>query len=392
MSPRPVKALLISGAYFPPQVGGISRFMAEVASALGPDHVCSLTGVATSGTTNHSRGPAVYRYPSIVGPSRMTKAAGWAAALLQIMIRERPQVVILASVDDSHFGLWLHRWFRMPFIVFAYGNEILETINEGHQRQQLALRVANRVLATSKYSAGVAEEAGAKPGRIEVLFPGCDIDFFRPMRSRKDLREKLLGARHNHRVILTVGNLVSRKGHDMVIRALPDLFRRVPDLVYLIAGDGPYRGELEALARDLGVFDRLAFVGRVPEADLPDLYALCDVFVMVSRARVEENDVEGFGMVLLEANACGKPVVGGRSGGMSDALVEGVTGLLVDPLDLEDITEALARLLTDQDLATRFGEEGRLRVVRDFQWPQIGRRLLSILNAVQREGPKKISE
>ena len=385
-SSQRVKALLISGAYYPPQVGGISRFMERVASSLGPEHVCCLTGVASVGAVNGSGGPVVYRYPSLTGRSRHVKAVGWITSLTRIMIRERPQVVILASVDDSHFGLWLHRWFRIPFIVFAYGNEILETIQQQYKRQQMALRLANRVLATSRYTAGIAHTAGADPERTKVVWPGCDSDLFRPMVARDDLRQKLLGARHRERVILTVGNLVSRKGQDMVIRALPDLCRRVPDLVYLIVGDGPYRGELEKLAVDLGVRDRVVFVGRVPDQELPELYSLCEVFVMVSRARLEENDVEGFGIVLLEANACGKPVVGGRSGGVPDALVEGITGLLVDPLKPAEITEALARLLTNQDLATSLGKHGRERVIQEFQWRQVGADLLSTLKAVRREG------
>lgn len=383
-SPQPVKALLISGAYFPPQVGGISRFMERVVAALGPDHVCCLTGVA--GVGDGKQGPVVYRYPSLLGRSKVIKAAGWFAALIKIMIRERPQLVILASVDDSHFGLWLHRWLHLPFVVFTYGNEILETIQQNYQRQRLALSLANRVLATSRYTAGITEQAGADPERTKVVWPGCDSDFFRPLVAKDDLRLRLLGARHRDRVILTVGNLVSRKGHDMVIRALSELSRRVPDLVYLIAGGGPYRGELEKLATDLGVSDRVIFAGRVPDVDLPDLYALCDVFVMVSRERLEENDVEGFGMVLLEANACGKPVVAGRSGGVPDALEDGVTGLLVDPLSLKEITEALTKLLADQDLAKRFGEHGRARVIREFQWPQVAEDLLDIINAVREEG------
>lgn len=129
----------------------------------------------------------------------------------------------------------------------------------------------------------------------------------------------------------------------------------------------------------------MLFAGRVPDEDLPDLYALCEVFVMVSRERIEENDVEGFGIVLLEASACGKPVVGGRSGGVPDALADGVSGFLVDPLSQEEITEALARLLTDRDLAQRLGEHGRSRVVHEFQWGQVREDLLGTLNTVRRE-------
>jgi phosphatidylinositol alpha-1,6-mannosyltransferase len=314
------------------------------------------------------------------------KAVGWFVALMQIMIRERPQIVILASVNDSNFGLWLYRWLRIPFIVFAYGNELLETIQKKHKQAQEALRLANRVLAISRYTAGIAQEAGADPERIKIVWPGCDSDFFRPMVARNDLRRKVLGAQHRDRVILTVGNLVSRKGQDMVIRALPALCRRVPDLVYMIVGDGPYRGELEKLALDLGVRDRVVFAGQVSDEDLPDVYALCEVFILASREHLEGNDVEGFGMVLLEASACGKPVVGGRSGGVPDALVDGVTGLLVDPLNPEEITGALASVLTDHDLAAHLGEQGRLRVVQDFQWGRVSEYLLSTLKSVQREG------
>jgi len=296
------------------------------------------------------------------------------------------QVVIVASVEDGHFGLWLRRWLRIPFVVFAYGNEILETIQRAYPRQQQTLRVANLVLASSRYTAELAQRAGADPARVKVLWPGCDSEFFRPMVGNDDLRRKLLGTHYGDRVILTVGNLVSRKGQDMVIRALPDLCRRVPDVVYLIAGGGPYRGELEKLAMDLGVLDRIVFAGRVSDEDLPDLYALCEVFVMVSRARIEENDVEGFGIVLLEASACGKPVIGGQSGGVADALADGVSGLLVDPLSQGEITEALARLLTDGDLAKRLGEQGRSRVVNEFQWGQRRDELLDILKAVHSEG------
>jgi phosphatidylinositol alpha-1,6-mannosyltransferase len=124
----------------------------------------------------------------------------------------------------------------------------------------------------------------------------------------------------------------------------------------------------------------------VPDEDLPDLYAISDVFVMPSREILEENDVEGFGVVFLEANACGKPTIGGQSGGVQDAVVDGITGLLVDPNNPEELANALARLLTDHELAKRLGEQGRLRVVHEFNWAKVGDRVHVILNAAQREG------
>jgi phosphatidylinositol alpha-1,6-mannosyltransferase len=120
----------------------------------------------------------------------------------------------------------------------------------------------------------------------------------------------------------------------------------------------------------------------VADEDLPDVYALSDVFVMPSRERLEEKDVEGFGLVFLEANACAKPVIGGRSGGIPDAIVDGITGLLVDPQDPADIADALARLLVDKDLAIRLGRQGRSRVVRDFNWTRVGDRVQGILETI----------
>jgi phosphatidylinositol alpha-1,6-mannosyltransferase len=199
-----------------------------------------------------------------------------------------------------------------------------------------------------------------------------------------ELRQKLLGDRHKDKVILSVGNLVPRKGHDMVIRALPRVRQVVPEVTYLIVGEGSYGVQLENLATALGVRDRVIFAGPSAE-DLPDIYALADVFVMVSREQLQSCDVEGFGLVFLEASACAKPVVGGRSGGIPDAIVDGVTGLLVNPHDPEDIANALARFLSDTDLATRFGQQGRSRVVKYFGWDRIADQVQGILQSVFQE-------
>jgi phosphatidylinositol alpha-1,6-mannosyltransferase len=196
------------------------------------------------------------------------------------------------------------------------------------------------------------------------------------------LRQRLLGEWHREHIILSVGNLVSRKGHDMVIRALPRLLDIMGDVTYLIVGDGPHRAELEALALALGVRERVAFAGRVPDEDLPDIYALCDAFVLPSREQLDSCDVEGFGMVFLEANASGKPVVAGRSGGIGDAVLDGETGLLVDPLDPDCIASSIGKLLANPQLASRMGEQGRERAVREFSWPAVAARLRGILRQV----------
>jgi phosphatidylinositol alpha-1,6-mannosyltransferase len=295
-------------------------------------------------------------------------------------------MVQLATAYEGHLGLWLRRWLKLPYVVYAHGNEILDAIRvKNWPKPLLALQRADRVLAVSQFTASLVQKAGVPADRMEIVYPGCDVDRFRPLTPGMELRQKFLGSRYRDRVVLTVGNLVTRKGHDMVVRALPRLLETIPDVTYLIIGDGPYRPQLEALTAAMGVGDRVIFLGKVSDRDLPDIYALSDVFVMPSRDQSEQCDVEGFGVVFLEASSCGKPVIGGRSGGIPEAVADGVTGLLVDPYDPEDIASALSRLLMDSELSTRLGRQGRLRVARDFTWERVGTQVRAILESIPRE-------
>jgi phosphatidyl-myo-inositol dimannoside synthase len=376
-----MKSLLITHFYFPPRKGGISHLMAGLASALGPDRVCCLTGVpAQNGAVNDSLQLRVYRRPTAFAEPKWLRALGWGTSIAQIILREHVKVVQVASVGEINLGLWLRRWCKLPFVVYAHGNDVLWAMRSPGLR--LALQQADRVLANSRFTANLVQRAGVDLDRIETVYPGCDSNCFQPRQSRMELREKLLGPRYGGRVILSVGALVVRKGQDMVIRALPRVRESIPEVKYLIVGGGRYRPQLESLAEAMGVRDHVIFARQVPTEELADIYALSDVFVMPSRERLEANDVEGFGMVFLEASACAKPVIGGRSGGIPDAIVDGVTGLLVDPHDPEDIANALVRLLTDRDLAIRLGQQGRTRVVHDFDWARAANQVQSVLNSI----------
>jgi phosphatidyl-myo-inositol dimannoside synthase len=386
---RVMKSLLISSTCFPPEMGGISHLMSGIASALGPDRVCCLTGQRANGATKDV-GSKVYRRPVVFyGKGKYLRAAAWGAAIAEIIVRERPKIIQAASAGEGPLGLWLRHWLRLPYVVYAHGNEVLNAMQPGGQKLQVALQRADRVLAVSHFTANLVQKAGVSSDRIEIVHPGCNSEHFRPLAPRMDLRQKLLGDRYKDQVILTVGNLVPRKGHDMVIRALPRLRTTVSDVKYIIIGEAfgedPYRNQLENLAIGLGVRDCVIFAGNVSAEDLPDIYALADVFVMASREQLDACDVEGFGMVFLEASACAKPVVGGRSGGIPDAIVDGITGLLVNPHDPEDIANALARLLSNSDLATRFGQEGRSWVVKYFGWDRVADQVQGILQSILQE-------
>jgi phosphatidylinositol alpha-1,6-mannosyltransferase len=302
--------------------------------------------------------------------------------LLEIKLREHPRVLQLATASEGYIGLWVKRMFGLPFVVWAHGNEILYALQTEWTKPRRAMMEAERILANSHYTAGLVEKVGVARERIEVIHPGCDLDTFRPVSLNEGLRRRLLAGRVGTPVIVTVGNLVERKGHDMVLRALPRVAREIPGVTYLIVGDGPNRASLEALAVEAGVRDRVVFAGQVPRDELPDVYALSDVFVMPSRARLDHADVEGFGMVFLEASACGKPVIGGHSGGISEAVVDGQTGFLVDPSDEGHIASRILEVLSDKTLATSLGDQGRRRVVASFGWEDVVGRLQTTLDSV----------
>ena len=298
------------------------------------------------------------------------------------MMRERPQAVQLATLYEGYLGLWLRKWLRLPFVVYAHGNEVLDAMQadwEGHRR---AIRSADCVLANSRFTAGLLKQIGIEGERIEIVHPGCDVTRFQPTSVSDDFRKVILGSHAHGKVILTVGRLVARKGHDVMIRALPRILKDIPDACYLIVGSGPAKSMLEELASSMGVHSNVIFLENVGDADLPSIYGVCDVFVMPSRANLEACDVEGFGIVFLEANACGKPVIAGRSGGIADAVVDGETGLLVPPDSSEMLAESICRVLSHKEYAERLGQQGRERAIREFSWDAVADRVDRIIIAV----------
>ncbi|GAA2562894.1 glycosyltransferase family 4 protein [Winogradskya consettensis] len=214
---------------------------------------------------------------------------------------------------------------------------------------------------------------------LERLTPGVDVDVYHPGVDGAEVR-----ARHglsDRPVVVCVSRLVSRKGQDMLIRALPEIRRRVPGAALLVVGGGPYRKKLTALARDQGVESDVVFTGTVPWADLPAHYAAGDVYAMPCRTRSAGLDVEGLGIVYLEASAIGLPVVAGDSGGAPDAVLEGETGYVVGGRDVAAIADRVAGLLGDPGRARQMGAAGRAWVEKEWRWETKAARLTDLLRA-----------
>jgi phosphatidylinositol alpha-1,6-mannosyltransferase len=261
-------------------------------------------------------------------------------------------------------------------------------LTHGHETGWAALPGARQALRRIARGADVVTYLGeyqrvrldrALHGLTELhrLAPGVDVDAFRPGTDASAVRARYgLGDRP---VVVCVSRLVPRKGQDMLIRALPEIRRRVPGAALLLGGGGPYRAKLEKLARDHGVAADVVLTGSVPWEELPGLYAAGDVYAMPCRTRAAGLDVEGLGIVYLEASATGLPVVAGDSGGAPDAVLEGETGHVVGGRDVAAIADRVAGLLADPERARAMGAAGRAWVEREWRWERQAERLAKLL-------------
>jgi phosphatidylinositol alpha-1,6-mannosyltransferase len=286
----------------------------------------------------------------------------------RIIRREGVQVICIGELNSgSWIGPIVRALFGTKVVNYIHGEEITSTTVYrfyGRNRRR-HLRRADAVIAVSNFTkSALIELMDVPPEKIEVIFNGVDIERFTPRPKNPALVERYGLA--GKRVLVTVGRLVERKGIDHTLRALPTVLEAHPNVHYVVVGEGPFRGRLEEIAREAGVADHVSFAGPVPSDSLVDHYALADLFVMPNR-QLADGDTEGFGLVFLEANACGKPVIGGRAGGAVEAIHDGVSGLLVDGREVDEIAGAICRVLGDPELERRL-QEGGLALARNSGW------------------------
>ena len=201
--------------------------------------------------------------------------------------------------------------------------------------------------------------------KMVKIAPGIDVDHFSPQNSTQLRKELKL---ENKRVIVSVGRLVHRKGQDHLIQSLPEILKSVPDAHVLMVGQGPYLSYLKKLVARHNLADHVSFIGRIQYAQLPQYICAGDIFAMPSRSRFFGLEVEGLGIVYLEASACGLPVIAGSSGGAPDAVLNGVTGFVVDGQNNQEIAAAAIRLLSDLDQAKKMGTAGREWIIENWRW------------------------
>ncbi len=366
--------LLLITTQFAPELGGVPRLLEQYCAYRPSDVEVRVLSVQQQAPEFYAAYDRAAAYPI----ERVAASEFKGATSLRVLRRLwhtirswRPDVILCGVAYPSVIVTWLiTRLTHTRYVSYAHSEDFLPI--KGLRRRVLvrALRQARAVITVSRFTQQALIELGVEAPRIKVIPPGIEVGRF---------VHQLGAAAPSTWTLLTVGRLVLRKGQDTVIRALPQVIQAVPNVRYIIAGDGPDAVALRDLAAGLGVADRVVFAGALTDEALRDLYQTCDVFVLPTRP--DASEVEGFGIVFLEAGAARKPVIAGRAGGTSDAVLDDVTGLLIDPTDVNALATAIIDLAHNKAKAQRLGAAGHDRVGAEFSIELFAERVTRVLKS-----------
>lgn len=372
-------AILIITTDFPPNLGGIADVFQNWAK-----------GLAENGEEILVLAPA-FAKASAVMPDfdrrqsyQIIRASSffYPLYLLYHLSKLRPKKVIVGPVLPSGFWIFLFSFFfNFKYFVGAFGNEIV--INEKNNRQKLAaffkkmiFQKAEMILPCSQFSAGLVKKFGIANNKIKVIYPAVEFNLpqiILPKIKPADLKNK--------KNILTVGRLIKRKNQAKIIEAMPLILQKIPNAIYLIIGDGPEYQNLKSKIHSLRLEDKVFLLPKVTDKELPYFYQVCDLFAMASKNILKEKEVEGFGIVYLEAGLFKKPVVATKAGGVPEAVVDGKTGLLVkNPDDEKEIAAKIIKLLKNRRLARKLGGNASQRIKKELNWKVIIKKLKETLD------------
>jgi len=368
------RSLLIT-EIFPPRTGGSGRWYWEVYRRQPREAVVIAAGTTPaheefdrSHDLNVQRLDLTLRSWGVCGVENLRSYGGILRSIRALAKSQNVKAIHCGRcLPEGLIALALKAWCGIPYVCFAHGEE-LNYATASRELKWLAKRSLNGaefVIANSKNTERILRERWDLPtDQVRVLHPGVDSKRFVPSPRHESVRAALGWG--NRPVVLTVGRLQRRKGHDQMIRALATIRQDVPDVLYAIIGDGDERERLEALVAEEGQGAHVQFLGEVDDETMVRAYQQCDLFALPNRQDGE--DIEGFGMVLVEAQACGKPVIAGDSGGTAETLKEGETGRIVDCRGPEALAAVVTELLTDKPLREQMGAEARAWVVSRFDW------------------------
>ena len=367
--PGAARRVLVVASELPPGPGGIGAHAHSIAvelsrqgrsvELLGSQHYASAGEV-----TAFNRASEVRVRSFSDGPDPVRTARRRLAELRQAIDDHKPEVIVASGGRVQWLVAAARRRTSIPVVAVVHGTELGGPIWQ-QQITRRALGRAQRIVAVSRYTADLTRAFGLADRRIDVVLNGADADRFAPDPKRRDA----FRARHgigDRPLILTVGNVTQRKGQHLVVAALPEILRTVPDAIYVCVGSPTDRESLQRLARGLGVSDHLLLLGQVSASEVVDAHAAADVFAMTSTS-TGSGDVEGFGIAVVEAALCGVPAVVTRGTGAQEALADGQTGLVVDQ-NPESVAQGLATLLGDRIRRETMGTTARAQACASGTW------------------------
>ncbi len=392
----PRTPLVVLTSDFKPQTGGVAEYLHQLWSRVGqarPVHVFSSVPAlshdwqhdyvlhALPAAPDRRMGgrlgdgvPLVWRLNGLAYTREVRHYADATIATIRAAVRSNAHVFV-----GSWWGELSHAWCaamreaRMPYSIFIYGMELVRAEPRWGVWRKEDLEGAARVIACSRGTAQLASGLGlCLKGDIAVVTPGIDAATAAKVSTKDSGAHRVRLGLSEKRIVLFVGRLVARKGCDLSIRAIAALASDYPDLALVVIGDGSDRPRLERLVNDLGIQKHIVFLGRADDSLKATLYEACEFLVMPNRT-LGGTDWEGFGIVFLEAALHGRTSIGGDNGGVTDAIEDEITGLLVDTeRDEVALTSAMRRLLQDRAWCRALGEAARQRARAAFSWDAIG--------------------
>lgn len=348
---------------FPPQTGGVANYLANLTAKLPKDKII----VLANQQKNDKSWDDKHNFKII--RKNLYYEKFWPKWLKIFFIAKKiikqqkiEQIIISHLIPIGYICLLL----KLPFIVIIHGYDIM-LIQKSKWKKfwtGIILKKAKHIIVNSNFTKQKVLQEKINQNKITVIYPSPNISPQNINETDKNLIIQELDL-HNKKILLSVGRLVKRKGIDNVIKALPQILNKIPNLVYLIVGNGDYKPELEKLAEKLNIRGNIIFLQDISDTHLPNYFSLADIFIQP--ARIENNaDAEGFGIVYAEANLFGKPVIAGNVGGAVEAIKHNQTGILVDPHSVSEIQNAIITLFNDPELMKSLGEQGRERVLAEF--------------------------